>query len=63
MQNCELHPRTSKLDITQGSMASQTAEAVYSTFLGFTVYLNDYMGYVGQEDLLNVKFAKDFTAR
>ena len=41
------------LDITNGSMASRTAEGFYVTLVNGVQYLSDYFKYTGKENLLN----------
>ena len=41
------------LDITNGSMASPTAEGFYVTLVNGVQYLSDYFKYTGKENLLN----------
>ena len=50
-----------RLDMTDGSMASQTAEAVYITLLRALRYIQDYFTYIEQEDLVEKMQLKRLT--
>ena len=52
-----------RLDITDGSMASQTAEAVYITLLRALRYIKDYFTYIEQRDLVEKIQLKCLTTR
>lgn len=55
--------KRNRLDITDGSMASQTAEAVYITLLRALRYIKDYFAYIGQEELIEKIQLKCLTTR
>eukprot|EP00795_Rhopilema_esculentum_P015900 gene15900-7232_t len=44
--------KRNRLDITDGSVASQTAEAVYVALLCAMRYIKDYFTYIGQGELI-----------
>ena len=48
------------LDITHGSMASQTAEAVFLTLNNGITFLNSYFTYIGEIDLLTKMSAAQY---
>ena len=52
-----------KLDITHGSMASQTAEAVFNTLTTGIDFVNAYFQHMGEENLLEQMKSKCFTTR
>ena len=51
------------LDITHGSMASQTAEAVFLTLNNGITFLNSYFPYIGEIDLLTKMSAQYMTTK
>ena len=52
-----------KLDITHGSMSSQTAEAVYVTMINAVEFLHKYFHYIGQDELVCRVTSKALTTR
>ena len=52
-----------KLDITHGTMASVTAEAVFTTFWNALDFLSDYFGCTGHCDVLKEIKLKCLTSR
>ena len=51
------------LDITHGSMASRTAEAVYSTAMNSLNYVTDYFKHIRREDIVDKMLIRTFTSR
>ena len=51
------------LDITHGSMASRTAEAVYSTAVNSLNYVTEYFKHIEREDILDKMLIRTFTSR
>ena len=51
------------LDITHGSMASRTAEAVYSTAVNSLNYVTEYFKHIKREDIVHEMLICSFTSR
>ena len=51
------------LDITHGSMASQTADACYSTLMPGLKYIKDYFDHIGHEELSRKTILRCLTTR
>ena len=51
------------LDITHGSMASRTVEAVYSTAVNSLNYVTEYFKHIEREDILEKMLIRTFTSR
>ena len=51
------------LDITHGSMASRTAEAVYSTAVNLLNCITDYFKHIEREDIVDKMLIRAFTSR
>ena len=51
------------LDITHGSMASRTAEAVYSTAVNSLNYVNEYFKHIEREDIVDPHLYKSYGRR
>ena len=51
------------LDITHGSVASRTAEAVYSTVVSSLNYVTEYFKHIEREDIVDKMLIRTFTSR